>query len=58
MNEEQLHIISLKLGWPVKNGSIVPCEARSIEKAKQLVINKNVDDSKKAKRAGKEYFQM
>ena len=34
----------------------MPCEACSVGKARQLVINKHLDDSKKAMRAGKRIF--
>ena len=34
----------------------MPCKAYSIRKMRQLVVNKHVDDSKKATRAGKRKF--
>ena len=34
----------------------MPCKACLVEKSKQLAINKNVDDSKIATRAGKRIF--
>ena len=40
-----------------KERTIIPCKACSVGKAKQLAINKHVDDSKKAMRAGKEHPQ-
>ena len=51
--EEQTHNIVLELGFSLKKGLMIPCKACSVRKAKQLSINKHVDDSKKATRAGK-----
>ena len=49
--EDQTHRIALELGWPLKKELIMPCKARPIRKARQLVVNKHVEDSKKATRA-------
>ena len=35
---------------------MIPCKACSVEKVRQLVVNKYVDNSKKATRAGKKIF--
>ena len=48
--------IVLEWGWFLKKGPMLPCEACSVSKAKQLAINKNMDNSKKATRAGKRIF--
>ena len=53
---EQTHRVALKLGWPFKKGFMMPCEACSIGKVKQLVINRHVDNRKKATKAGKRFF--
>ena len=55
-NEKQTCKIVLELGWPLKKGLMMPCKACSVRKAKQLVINNHVDDSKKATRASKRIF--
>ena len=41
------------MGWSLKKGPMIPCKACSVGKAKQLVINKHVDDSKKATKVSK-----
>ena len=40
----------------IKKGPMMPCQACSVVKAKQLAINKNVDDSIKATSAGERIF--
>ena len=55
-DEEQTHGIELEFGWPLKKGPMMPCKACSIRKARQLVVNKHVDDSKKAMTAVKRIF--
>ena len=35
-DEEQTHRIATELGWPSKKGLMMPCEACSIRKARQL----------------------
>ena len=55
-DEEQTHQIALELGLFLQKGPMIPCKACSVRKAKQLTINKHMDDSKKATRAGKRIF--
>ena len=50
-DEERPHRIALELGWPLKKGKMMPYKACSTRKARQLVVKKHVDDSKKAMRA-------
>ena len=51
-----MHKIALKLGWSQNKGPMISCKACSVRKAKKLAINKHVDDSKKATRAGRRKF--
>ena len=55
-DKERMHKISLELGWPLKKGPMMSCKACSVRKARQLVINKHVDNCKKATRADKRIF--
>ena len=55
-DEEQTHKIALELGCPLKNGPMMLCKACSVRKTRQFEINKHVDNSKKATRAGKILF--
>ena len=55
-DEEQICMIEMELGWPLKKGPMMPCKACSIGKLRQLVVNKPVDNSKKAMRAGERIF--
>ena len=52
----QIHRIALEFGWPLKEGPVMPCKTCSIRKARQLVVNKHVDNSKKATKAGERIF--
>ena len=55
-DEEQIHKIALEIRRSLKKGLLMPCKASSVGKAKQLVLNKHLDDSKKAMRAGERIF--
>ena len=57
-DEEQTHRIALELVWPLKKELMMPCKACLIGKARQLAVNKHVDDSKKAPELVKEYFKI
>ena len=57
-NEEQTHKIALELGWSAKKGKMITCKACSVGKAKQLAINKHINNSKKVQELVKEYFQI
>ena len=46
-DEEQTHRIALELGLPLEKGQMMICKICSIGKARQLAVNKHVDDSKK-----------
>ena len=51
-DKEKTGRIALELGWSLKKGLMMPLKACSIGKARQLVVNKHVDNCKKATRAG------
>ena len=55
-DEERTHQIVLELGWSLKEGPMMLCEVYLVGKAKQLVIKKHMDNSKKAMRASKRIF--
>ena len=54
-DEEQMHRIALEMGSLLKKELMMPCKACSIGKARQLGVNKHVDNSK-ATRASKRIF--
>ena len=55
-DEERTCRIALELGWPLKKGLMMPCKGCSIRKARQLAVNKHVNNRKKATRASKRIF--